>query len=313
MNNTPLVSVCIFAYNHENYIKEALEGAISQTYENIEIIVSDDNSTDKTFDKIKTFCETYKGKHKITINKNKENLGIIRHFNKLIFELAHGEYVFLCAGDDISLPNRVSDSMELILDKKCHCVTMNMEYIDSTSKSRQHFFYPDLDSTYGYSLDDYINGTYKQVPGASRVISRDLMSFFGPLSDDAQTEDTPLNLRALLYGGIFVSHKCGVKYRIHSSNASSFKNLMRRFDPIVIFNQYMRDLDKAYSESIITNEQYYSIKKILNDNCTSEVLKRCLYNEGNILKKIVLLIKCLKACKDSKMYIVKIFIKSIVK
>ena len=48
MNETPLVSICIPTYNGDLYIKECLNSAINQTYENIEIIISDDNSQDDT-------------------------------------------------------------------------------------------------------------------------------------------------------------------------------------------------------------------------------------------------------------------------
>jgi glycosyltransferase involved in cell wall biosynthesis len=53
MNSTqyPLVSLCIFTYNQEKYIREAVEGALSQDYPNLEIIISDDNSTDSTYDR----------------------------------------------------------------------------------------------------------------------------------------------------------------------------------------------------------------------------------------------------------------------
>ena len=48
MNESPLVSICIPTYNGEIYIKECLNSAINQTYSNIEIIISDDNSSDST-------------------------------------------------------------------------------------------------------------------------------------------------------------------------------------------------------------------------------------------------------------------------
>ena len=67
MNKSPKVSVIIPVYNGENYVKEAIESALSQTYKNIEIIVVNDGSKDRT----EMICKEYKGKIKYCgCNKN---------------------------------------------------------------------------------------------------------------------------------------------------------------------------------------------------------------------------------------------------
>ena len=52
MNNYPLVSIIACCYNHEKFVEETLDGIISQTYENIELIIIDDFSTDSSVKKI---------------------------------------------------------------------------------------------------------------------------------------------------------------------------------------------------------------------------------------------------------------------
>jgi glycosyltransferase involved in cell wall biosynthesis len=61
MQNKTLVSYCIFTYNQEQYIEECIRGALSQTYENLEIIISDDFSTDQTFKIIQRIQKEYGG------------------------------------------------------------------------------------------------------------------------------------------------------------------------------------------------------------------------------------------------------------
>ncbi|MCK5536618.1 MAG: glycosyltransferase, partial [Bacteroidales bacterium] len=64
LDKKPLISFTLFAYNQEKYIQEAVEGALSQTYSPLEIVISDDCSTDRTFEIIKELTEDYSGPHK---------------------------------------------------------------------------------------------------------------------------------------------------------------------------------------------------------------------------------------------------------
>ena len=69
-SDRPLVTFALFAYNQEKYIREAIEGAFAQTYEPLEIILSDDCSVDRTFEIMTEMVVNYRGKHCIKLNKN---------------------------------------------------------------------------------------------------------------------------------------------------------------------------------------------------------------------------------------------------
>ena len=111
----PLVSFIVVAYNQDKYIKEAVLGAFSQTYQPLEIILSDDGSSDLTFEIMQDMVEKYVGPHKIILNKNKKNVGLVSHINN-ICEMSSGEIIILAAGDDISLPQRSERSVQLLSD-----------------------------------------------------------------------------------------------------------------------------------------------------------------------------------------------------
>ncbi|MBK9785786.1 MAG: glycosyltransferase family 2 protein [Betaproteobacteria bacterium] len=113
--NRPLVTFALFAYNQEKYIREAVVGALQQDYSPIEIIISDDCSTDKTFEIIQELSEEYEGCAKIILNRNKKNVGLIGHINK-VMDIASGELVIVAAKDDISLSDRVSKNVKFYLD-----------------------------------------------------------------------------------------------------------------------------------------------------------------------------------------------------
>jgi len=104
--DNPLVTVCLFAYNQECFIREAVEAALVQTYSPLEIIISDDCSTDTTFDIIQEITSHYKGVHALSVNRNVRNMGFVAHVNHVV-ALANGELIVMMAGDDISLPHQV--------------------------------------------------------------------------------------------------------------------------------------------------------------------------------------------------------------
>jgi glycosyltransferase involved in cell wall biosynthesis len=106
-NCNPLVSVIIPAYNAAQYIGEAIESALAQTYKNQEIIVVDDGSNDNTVELISN-----KYGEKVTIIKQK-NAGPSSARNRGIKE-ARGEYIAFLDADDIWLPNKISEQIELM-------------------------------------------------------------------------------------------------------------------------------------------------------------------------------------------------------
>ena len=85
VEDRPLVTFAIFSHNQETYIREAVEGAFAQIYEPLEIILSDDCSTDRTFEIMKELASAYHGKHQVVLNKTADNLGTIDH---IFFDLA---------------------------------------------------------------------------------------------------------------------------------------------------------------------------------------------------------------------------------
>ena len=75
------VSLVLITYNQEAYVGEALAAVLAQDCEPMEIVVSDDHSTDATWEKITASLANYDGPHRIVLNRNRQNLGINLHFN----------------------------------------------------------------------------------------------------------------------------------------------------------------------------------------------------------------------------------------
>ncbi len=102
-SSKPIVSIICICYNHELYVQSSLDSVLAQTYENVEIIIIDDCSTDNSVDAIKKWIKFNK---KGIFIENTSNLGNVRSFNKG-FEMSTGEYIVDFATDDILLPNFV--------------------------------------------------------------------------------------------------------------------------------------------------------------------------------------------------------------
>lgn len=95
----PLISVCIPSYNNSSFIAETIRSVLAQTYENFEIIIVDDCSTDNTVEIIKGFND-----RRISLFENASNLGMHGNWNKSL-SLAKGEFIKLLCGDDLIYPS----------------------------------------------------------------------------------------------------------------------------------------------------------------------------------------------------------------
>ncbi|RYZ44719.1 MAG: glycosyltransferase family 2 protein, partial [Sphingobacteriales bacterium] len=85
MSEQPLlVTFALVAYKQEQFIAEAVRGALSQTYSPLEIIISDDCSPDRTFEIIQQEAASYTGPHTIRLNRNERNIGLSAHINQVM-------------------------------------------------------------------------------------------------------------------------------------------------------------------------------------------------------------------------------------
>lgn len=111
-----LVTVGIATFNSSNYIIETLESVKNQTYNHIELVVSDDCSKDNTIDVINIWLNTENNRSRfanVNVLVVKSNTGVSANCNR-IFNAATGIYLKLLAGDDILLPNCILDNLNFI-------------------------------------------------------------------------------------------------------------------------------------------------------------------------------------------------------
>lgn len=156
-NENPLVSICIPTYNGAQFIAEAMDSAIAQTYPNLEIVVSDDESSDSTLEII----ETYKLKTSIPIHiYHHHPNGIGANWNHCI-KKANGVYIKFLFQDDVLFPNCI-EKMVVVFESHNNIaiVACKRQFIVETSFLNENSdkwiaTYGDLQKTLNF---DIING-----------------------------------------------------------------------------------------------------------------------------------------------------------
>ena len=139
-SSNALVSVLLSTYNSEESIGESIDSLLSQTYKNLEILISDDGSTDST----KEICKKFQLKdERILFSSNKKNIGLTKSLNNLA-QKASGSLIARHDADDISLPYRIEEQIEFMKKKKLDAVTTR-SLVKQNNKKRPgiSFYIPD--------------------------------------------------------------------------------------------------------------------------------------------------------------------------
>jgi len=99
MSSAPVVSLCIPVYNTERFIAAAVMSALSQTYQDVEVVIVDNASTDTTPQILAGFTDP-----RIRVSRNDENIGAAGNFNRAV-SLARGRYLKVLCADDVLYPS----------------------------------------------------------------------------------------------------------------------------------------------------------------------------------------------------------------
>lgn len=284
--NTPLVSLVVLTYNQEQFVRETLDAVLSQDYNNLEIIVSDDCSLDGTFKVIGEYKSQYRGPHTLIVNKNNDNIGLVRHYNNVLSNFVHGEYVFCSGGDDVLMPTSVTTAITQLLKSQVSSLSFNSYIINEKSERIKLKHGDESGRVEIYNLNDYLSRNYK-THGACRIIKYDIYKTFGPLAADCQTEDTTTLLRSFLYGAVGYCYTPNTNYRVHGNNLSSQHNLMTKFNPIKIAKQYRRDIEIALAKGLINKNQYKQLICKVAKYKRKNVWLRIRYRLALFVKRLV--------------------------
>lgn len=220
-----MISIALASYNGSKYIREQLDSIIAQTYQDFELIVCDDCSTDNTMQILKEYAAK---DCRIKINANEHNIGFKKNFEKAV-SLCSGQFIALSDQDDIWLPNHlevlynnigdnaVAVGDAILMDGKGKDFGMNLKYQMG------------IDRQYHNSLEMALTILcYRNwMQGASMLLNRKYIGYFLPMPDCVKFHDVWISLIACLHSKLAFIDTPVTKYRQHANNTSS-KHIKRR-------------------------------------------------------------------------------------
>ncbi|MBN3136689.1 glycosyltransferase [Pectobacterium punjabense] len=226
--SSPLVSIIVAAYNAERYIKKTLDSCIQQTYQNIEIIITDDGSTDNTVSMCREWCNKNKVIYPhvyIALLVAEKNSGIPKNINKAL-AISKGKWIKCIGSDDLLC----SDAIHNFLSVADNDIGVVFSFFETFGEKIHHpICYPFLVTRYISSMNNsFLKKKFAMLhfnnvaPGA--FINRDYFTEFDPTYN--LLEDLPLWLKFIHndVNTVFIN-KVTVNYRIHDKQVTSNMNL----------------------------------------------------------------------------------------
>jgi glycosyltransferase involved in cell wall biosynthesis len=231
-----LVSVIVAAYNHEPFIAEALQSLCDQTYENLELVVVDDGSSDATFARIEAMRTALEARFCRVEVHTQPNAGPARTISRCL-ALARAELVYMLDSDDVAVPHAIERLLPLLNGPGVALAVGDNDYIDSAgspvelessgrkfstfvafhTRDRQDFF---LDRDFG-SYPSLIAGNY--LPNGWLFRKKDFESA-GGYDPALALDDWPLLLRLTKGYRIALAAEILARYRIHDGNMSTLQS-----------------------------------------------------------------------------------------
>jgi glycosyltransferase involved in cell wall biosynthesis len=251
----PLVSVVLCCYNGDQFLKEQIDSILAQTYKPLELIISDDASTDGT----REILKRYENDPSVKIFYQAENLGLSKNFDFAASQ-ASGKFIAFSDQDDIWLPAKIGKLVDAI--NGYPLVYSDSLLIDEKGKSLDKKL-SDLKKMYtGDDSRGYV--LYSCVWGHGMLITKELFQKTEPTPHDIH-HDIWLAYQAFLNGGIKFLDEVLTHYRQHSSsssitipkkqntrkNSERFNDYQKKLAWIKLMQQYERPAYQPFYKKLV--------------------------------------------------------------
>lgn len=276
-----IISVVISTYNAEAFIEETIISVLAQSYENIELIVVDDGSQDRTLQ----ILEKLQSSNSFTIIKNSHTGNIGQNLNIGIAE-SKGKYVCVCGGDDVWNPDKLLKQSEYLSDYDC--ITSNAAIIDSNSNIIKEKFNEFISQNRELTLDELLFSN--SIVASSVIVKKSLFYECGFFDEEFgnRAEDYFLWLNIASKYPIFYIANCLVRYRMHNKNLSR-----KSFEDIELLSLRTIDLKRKYlnfggsTSSAARDGILYEYSRLIKICIEYNKLEKASFHSRNARKFIV--------------------------
>ncbi|WP_394906951.1 glycosyltransferase family 2 protein [uncultured Mesonia sp.] len=252
MENKVTISIVVITYNHAKFINQALNGIVSQKFDgSIELIISNDNSTDNTNEKINCFLKKFNQERKkdflIKYYNHPKNLGAIPNFKWSLSE-AQGKYIAICEGDDYwTDPYKLQKQVDFLENNPEYVVcSHNAKIIDSNGVLLKDKKIPQLTKDRDYSPYELQTGAFLLTLG---MVFRNVIKDYPPNFSKVLNGDTFLISILGAYGkGKYLENIQPAAYRIHEGGIWSTLETLKRLKASRVFNKEMMVYHKNNKE-----------------------------------------------------------------
>ncbi|MCZ2085286.1 MAG: glycosyltransferase [Flavobacteriales bacterium] len=249
----PLVSIIVITYNSSEFVLETLESAKAQTYQNIELIISDDSSTDNTLDLCRKWIAENRDRFRRTqLVTVEQNTGIPANCNRGV-KASTGEWLKIIAGDDILFSNCVLDNTNFVLSNKDVKICQSTQRVYKDTFEESNFLYINSFVDHVFSKTDYRN-QYKLlqfgclVNAPSIFMKQEIILSLGGFDEDLPMEDWPFWLKVTAAKNkIYSLNKTTVGYRVHGTSEYNKNN------EFYLFNDFFKK-ERLIQEKIVFDQ-----------------------------------------------------------
>lgn len=273
----PLVSIVVATYNQENLILETIESVLNQDYSPLEIVITDDCSSDKTYELILERCKLYakeNGSHSIILSKNRENRGIVKNYEQG-FMSSHGQLLVTQGGDDLSYPNRVSTIAAYWLShgRKSGVFFHGLRPIDTDGKHC------------GY---DWWKLTLRNPIGAAMAYTPEIVTQFPAITVENSFEDNIFARRAYLFGNVHYIDPILIDYRVGSGMTSTgdFRTKRLKISHFMCGSTIQNKKDIDYVRGKVSDSKVMELEKLVDEIATTYRLEYDMISSTNIMKQL---------------------------
>lgn len=224
------IDVLLATYNGEKYLKEQIDSILNQTYKNIHLIISDDNSKDST----RAILEQYqKQDSRITIYLQEQNLGYIKNFEFLLKKV-ESDYYMLSDQDDVWLPEKIEKSMQTLKNQNADLVFGDLEVVDENLQT----IYPSFGDfmLLNRKIKKYVNSyrvnyLYNCVTGCTILSKKEYIKDILPIPHDSKyvPHDYWMGIMVALKGKLAYMPEKYIKYRQHGNNQIGTDKISHKF------------------------------------------------------------------------------------